>query len=149
MADRWTPTDTAFMEQALALARTQLGKTGINPAVGCVIVEQGVIVGQGVTADGGRPHGEAMALAQARLSAKGATVYVTLEPCAHQSSRGSDCTGALIEADITRLFCCLADPDPRTTGLGFARLREAGILVYVGLLEVQGQIQIADFAAKF
>jgi diaminohydroxyphosphoribosylaminopyrimidine deaminase / 5-amino-6-(5-phosphoribosylamino)uracil reductase len=141
----WSPTDIAFMEMALELAARQLGKTGSNPAVGCVIVKDGQIIGQGATANCGRPHGEAMALATVVGSTSGATVFVTLEPCAHVSARGPDCAGSLIEAGIARLVCCLEDPDPRTSGRGFDRLVKAGVKVEVGLLADKGAAQIADF----
>lgn len=137
------------MRQALVLAGKQLGKTGSNPAVGCVIVQDGIVIGAGATACGGRPHGEAAALATVVGSPKGATVYVTLEPCAHKSQRGGSCADALIAAGIARLICCIEDPDPRTRGQGFDRMIQAGIEVRVGLLLQNGRDQIADFAAKF
>ncbi len=141
----WSEADIGFMKVALDLAALQLGRTGTNPAVGCVIVRDGQIIGQGATADGGRPHGEAIAIADAEGAVAGATVYVTLEPCAHRSVRGPDCAGSLIVAGIERLVCCLKDPDPRTSGRGFERLAKAGIKVEVGLLAEEGKAQIADF----
>jgi diaminohydroxyphosphoribosylaminopyrimidine deaminase / 5-amino-6-(5-phosphoribosylamino)uracil reductase len=150
MTRLWSPEDTHFMSVALSLALGQTGKTGVNPAVGCVIVKDGVVLGTGVTADGGRPHGEAVALGSvAGALPIGATVYVTLEPCAHVSVRGPDCTGCLIEARIDRLVCCLQDPDPRTAGQGFSRLKEAGVKVDVGLLADVAAVQMAHFLAKF
>lgn len=145
----WTQADRRFMEAALDLAGSQRGRTGLSPAVGCVIVRADQIVGQGVTSDGGRPHGEALALAEAGDQARGATVYVTLEPCAHVSERGPACVVSLIDAGIARLVCCLQDPDPRTAGEGFRRLRQAGIEVDVGLCEIEGVAQIAEFQARF
>jgi diaminohydroxyphosphoribosylaminopyrimidine deaminase / 5-amino-6-(5-phosphoribosylamino)uracil reductase len=146
----WTPEDVVFMRRALDLAATQLGRTGANPAVGCVLVRDGVKISEGVTADGGRPHGEAMALAKLEAGdARGATAYVTLEPCAHESPRGPHCSGALIDAGIVRLVCCLMDPDPRTAGRGFARLAKAGIRVDVGLFSEEGATQISDFSTSF
>lgn len=147
MVATWSDMDETYMRLALDLAQEQRGLTGTNPAVGCVIVQDGRIIGQGATADGGRPHGEAMALSSVLGDANGATVYVTLEPCAHFSRRGPTCADSLIGAGISRLVCCLTDPDPRTAGNGFERLRQAGIQVDVGLLAREGQVQIAEFVA--
>jgi diaminohydroxyphosphoribosylaminopyrimidine deaminase / 5-amino-6-(5-phosphoribosylamino)uracil reductase len=133
----------------LRLARGQLGRTGNNPSVGCVIVQSGKIIGQGATALGGRPHAESVALSSIRSPVDGATVYVTLEPCAHTSERGPNCTDELIKAKIARLVCCLRDPDPRTAGKGFERLREAGIDVEIGLYAREGQLINKDFMAQF
>lgn len=148
MVGQFSDADRGFMRQALFLASQQLGKTGSNPAVGCVIVQDGVVIGAGATACGGRPHGEAMALSTVVGSPKGATAYVTLEPCAHKSERGGTCADALIVAGIDRLVCCLQDPDPRTSGRGFERMVQAGIVVEVGLLQEEGRNQIAEFAAR-
>jgi diaminohydroxyphosphoribosylaminopyrimidine deaminase / 5-amino-6-(5-phosphoribosylamino)uracil reductase len=98
-----------------------------NPAVGCIIVQRGIVVGRGWTQPGGRPHAEAMALAQAGVAAKGATLYSTLEPCAHASPRGPDCASAIISAGIARVVSALQDPDSRTNGQGHERLRSAGV----------------------
>jgi diaminohydroxyphosphoribosylaminopyrimidine deaminase / 5-amino-6-(5-phosphoribosylamino)uracil reductase len=136
------------MKLALALARRQLGRTGSNPAVGCVIVSDGRVVGQGATSDGGRPHAEAIALEQAGRLARGATVYVTLEPCAHKSIRGSTCAEILVEAGIQRLIGCIKDPDPRTAGRGFAWLEASGVVVQVGILADMACEQISDFIAR-
>jgi diaminohydroxyphosphoribosylaminopyrimidine deaminase / 5-amino-6-(5-phosphoribosylamino)uracil reductase len=137
------------MQMALFLAKQQTGRTAGNPAVGCVIVAKGHIVGEGATGDGGRPHAEAIALAQAASLALGATVYVTLEPCAHKSVRGPTCTETLVGAGIERLVCCVQDPDPRTAGRGFERLKQAGIKVEIGLLWELGYEQIRTFAMQF
>lgn len=124
--------DIAHMRAALALAGRNLGRTWPNPAVGCVIVREGRVVGRGWTAIGGRPHAEAEALARAGAAAGGATAYVTLEPCAHVG-RAGPCTQALIDAGVARVVAALEDPDPRTAGKGFAALRAAGIAVEVGI----------------
>lgn len=120
-----------MMRAALALARRSLGRTWPNPAVGCVIVKDGAIVGRGRTQDGGRPHAEADALAQAGDAARGATVYVTLEPCAH-FGKSPPCADALIEAGVAKVVSALEDPFPEVNGQGHARLRAAGIAVEVG-----------------
>jgi diaminohydroxyphosphoribosylaminopyrimidine deaminase / 5-amino-6-(5-phosphoribosylamino)uracil reductase len=126
--------DEDHMAQALALARRGLGTTWPNPSVGCVIVSpKGEIVGRGVTAPGGRPHAEAVALAKAGRNAAGAAVYVTLEPCAHEG-RGSACADAIVAAGPRRVVVALTDPDPRAAGDGLARLRAAGIAVTEGVL---------------
>lgn len=122
------------MAEAVALGEAARGTTAPNPNVGCVIVShEGEVVGRGATASGGRPHAEAAALEQARKRAKGSTVYVTLEPCAHQSERGPACSTLLVEAQPARVVVALKDPDPRTSGTGIRRLREAGIDVKVGM----------------
>jgi diaminohydroxyphosphoribosylaminopyrimidine deaminase/5-amino-6-(5-phosphoribosylamino)uracil reductase len=122
------------MAAAIALGESARGSSAPNPNVGCVIVTPtGRIVGHGATARGGRPHAEAIALGQAGKRAKGATVYTTLEPCAHDSTRGPNCTDLLIKARPARVVIALKDPDPRTTGRGIRRLRAAGIEVKLGL----------------
>jgi len=120
------------MRAALALARRGLGNVWPNPAVGCVLVRGGVVVGRGWTQAGGRPHAETEALRRAGAAARGATAYVSLEPCAHAGATGP-CADALIEAGIARCVVALEDPDARVAGAGLARLREAGIEVEVGL----------------
>ena len=122
------------MAQALMLARRGLGQTWPNPAVGAVIVSpEGEILGRGHTAPGGRPHAEAVALERAGKRARGATLYVTLEPCAHMG-RGEACADAIATAQPARVVAAMRDPDPRTSGDGFARLRAAGIEVTEGVL---------------
>ena len=120
--------DTDFMMMALTLAERGLGQTAPNPAVGCIIVANGVVVGRGWTQPGGRPHAETVALAHAGDKARGATAYVTLEPCAHHGKTGP-CAQALIEAGVARVVGAVADPDPRVAGRGFAMLENAGIEV--------------------
>src|SRR5919206_3278745 len=124
--------DRHIMVAALTLARRGLGNVWPNPTVGCVIVRDGVIVGRGWTQPGGRPHGETEALARAGTAARGATAYVSLEPCCHWG-RTPPCTDALIAAGIARVVLPVEDPDPRVSGQGVAQLRQAGIAVDVGL----------------
>ncbi len=121
------------MAAATALSWRGRGLSVPNPNVGCVIVNDGVVIGRGWTQAGGRPHAEAMALAQAGGAAKGATAYVTLEPCAHDSDRGPSCADGLIAAGIGRVVVALVDPDPRTAGKGMERLKAAGIAVSSGV----------------
>jgi len=126
--------DESYMRMALSLAEEGLGRVWPNPAVGCVIVNDGVVVGQGRTADGGRPHAEAEALAEAGAAAKGADVYVSLEPCSHHG-KTPPCAEALVEAGVARVFVGCGDPDPRVAGQGIAILQDAGIEVVEGLCE--------------
>jgi diaminohydroxyphosphoribosylaminopyrimidine deaminase / 5-amino-6-(5-phosphoribosylamino)uracil reductase len=126
--------DRRFMAEAVALGASARGRSAPNPNVGCVIVSpKGEVVGRGATAAGGRPHAEAVALRQASRKALGATVYSTLEPCAHVSPRGPACTDLLLKAKPTRVVIALKDPDPRTSGDGIRRLRQAGIEVKLGI----------------
>lgn len=122
------------MERALELAWEGLGRVWPNPCVGCVIVKDGVIVGQGRTGDGGRPHAEEVALERAGEAARGADVYVSLEPCFHARVNGS-CTENLIKAGVGRVVIACHDPDPRTAGQGIAALKQAGIAVDMGVCE--------------
>lgn len=135
------------MARALALSAAQKGRTGENPAVGCVIVKDGTIVGEGVTSDGGRPHGEANALQIAGALAKGASVYVTLEPCSHYGQT-SPCANALIKAGVSQCFISVIDPDPRVHWRGAALLQEAGIDVRIGLGAQEAFMINADFFAR-
>ena len=122
------------MAEAVRLGEAARGRSAPNPNVGCVIVSsKGEVVGRGATAPGGRPHAEAIALEQAGSKAKDATVYVTLEPCAHESPRGPACTNLLLKAKPARVVIALKDPDPRTSGKGIKRLRDAGIEVKLGI----------------
>jgi diaminohydroxyphosphoribosylaminopyrimidine deaminase / 5-amino-6-(5-phosphoribosylamino)uracil reductase len=122
------------VDEALSLAEEARGRSAPNPNVGCVIVSaNGRVIGRGGTAAGGRPHAEAIALEQAGRRAKDSNVYVTLEPCAHQSPRGPACTDLLLAAGPARVVIALRDPDPRTSGRGISRLRRAGIEVTVGV----------------
>jgi transcriptional regulator NrdR len=124
--------DARFMALALALGRRGLGRTWPNPAVGAVVVKDGVIVGRGWTQPGGRPHAEVEALKQAGEAAQGATLYATLEPCSHVG-KSPPCADAIIAAGIARVVSAIEDPNPEVAGQGHARLRAAGITVDVGL----------------
>lgn len=132
--------DERFMRVALALGARGLGRSWPNPAVGCVIVRDGHIVGRGWTQPGGRPHAETEALRRAGGLARGATAYVTLEPCANWG-RTPPCCRALAEVGIARVVIGCIDPDPRTDGKGVSFLREAGIEVVVGCLEAEARDQ--------
>jgi diaminohydroxyphosphoribosylaminopyrimidine deaminase/5-amino-6-(5-phosphoribosylamino)uracil reductase len=121
------------MAAAIALGARGRGSSTPNPNVGCLVVKDGALVGRGWTQPGGRPHAEAMALAQAGAKARGATVYVTLEPCAHESARGPACAASLADAKPARVVIALGDPDPRTNGHGIAQLRAAEISVETGV----------------
>jgi diaminohydroxyphosphoribosylaminopyrimidine deaminase/5-amino-6-(5-phosphoribosylamino)uracil reductase len=128
--------DQRFMTLALALGRRGLGRTWPNPAVGAVVVRDGEIVGQGWTQPGGRPHAETEALRQAGNSTRGATLYVTLEPCSHHG-RTPPCADAIVAAGVARVVSAMEDPNPMVAGAGHARLRAAGIVVDVGLGEAE------------
>ncbi len=121
--------DARWLDAAAALAARGIPLSRPNPAVGAVVVEAGKVVGRGWTMPGGRPHAEAIALDQAGGEAKGATLYVTLEPCAHQSTRGPACADLVAASGVARVVVGCADPDPRTAGAGIARLRAAGVQV--------------------
>ncbi|MCE7794939.1 bifunctional diaminohydroxyphosphoribosylaminopyrimidine deaminase/5-amino-6-(5-phosphoribosylamino)uracil reductase RibD [Sphingobium sufflavum] len=136
------------MAVAIALSQRGAGRTERNPNVGCVIVADGQVVGRGWTQPGGRPHAEAMALAQADERARGATAYVTLEPCAHLSERGPRCADLLIAAGLARVVIATGDPDPRTNGQGAAMLRAAGIGVETGLLGDAARAAMAGYFTR-
>jgi diaminohydroxyphosphoribosylaminopyrimidine deaminase / 5-amino-6-(5-phosphoribosylamino)uracil reductase len=140
--------DHRWMGAALALGERGHGRTAPNPNVGCVIVSDGRVAGRGWTQPGGRPHAEAMALAEAGEKARGATVYVTLEPCAHVSPRGPACSDLLQLAGVARVVVALGDPDMRTNGAGIARLRDAGITVEVGVCADEARRAMAGFLAR-
>jgi diaminohydroxyphosphoribosylaminopyrimidine deaminase / 5-amino-6-(5-phosphoribosylamino)uracil reductase len=125
--------DERFMALALALGRRSLGRAWPNPAVGAVVVKDGVILGRGWTKAGGRPHAETEALKAAGKAARGATMYTTLEPCSHQG-KTPPCTDAIIRAGLVRVVSALEDPNPEVAGQGHARLRAKGIVVDIGLL---------------
>lgn len=133
-----------MMDAALALARSGLGTTAPNPSVGCVLYKNGEIIGTGVTAPGGRPHAERLALDLAGKAAKGATAYVTLEPCAH-FGQTPPCADALIDAGIARVVIACTDPDERTAGQGINRLKAAGIIVETGVRQAEAERLHAGF----
>jgi len=139
--------DLYFLDLALALAARGEGQVKPNPLVGAVIVKDGIIVGQGFHRYEGIKHAEVLALEQAGSLAVGATVYTNLEPCCHRGAgkRTPPCTDALIEAQVKRVVCCTADPNPRVNGKGLATLREAGIALTVGPRTSAARILNADY----
>ncbi len=139
--------DAGFMALALRLAERGLGRTWPNPAVGCVVVRAGRIVGRGWTQPGGRPHAETEALRRAGAAALGATVYVSLEPCAHYG-RTPPCTMALIQAGVRRVVAATLCPDRRVDGQGIAQLRQAGVEVDLGLMQAEAEALNAGFFLK-
>ena len=138
---RWLAAAACLAERARPLSRP-------NPAVGAILVKNGIVVGRGWTRAGGRPHAEAMALAMAGDAAAGATVYVTLEPCAHASPRGPACSDLLVAAGVAQVVIALGDPDPRTDGQGIARLRAAGIAVTEGVMAEEARRSMAGFLTR-
>jgi diaminohydroxyphosphoribosylaminopyrimidine deaminase/5-amino-6-(5-phosphoribosylamino)uracil reductase len=137
--------DQRFMQLALTLGRRGLGRTWPNPAVGAVVVKDGVIVGRGWTQAGGRPHAEPEALKHAGEAARGATLYVTLEPCSH-FGKSPPCADAIVAAGIARVVSAIGDPNPEVAGQGYAKLRAAGITVDIGA----GAVEAArDHAGHF
>ena len=136
--------DIAFMQEALALARANLGRVWPNPSVGCVIVKNNEIVARGATAVGGRPHAEVVALDEAGEDSFGATAYVTLEPCCHWGE-SPPCVEALLDSGVSRVVAALQDPDPRVNGLGLEQLREASVQVDIGVCEKEAYEVNAGF----
>src|SRR5689334_14663929 len=130
--------DERFMRLALTIGRRNLGKTWPNPAVGAVIVKDGVLLARGWTQEGGRPHAEIEALRRAKKTAQGATMYVSLEPCSHQG-KTPPCVDAIIRAGIARVVSAMEDPNPEVSGQGHERLRAKGIVVDVGLAAKEAQ----------
>jgi diaminohydroxyphosphoribosylaminopyrimidine deaminase/5-amino-6-(5-phosphoribosylamino)uracil reductase len=134
------------MRHAIALGARGVGRTGRVPSVGCVIVApDGRVVGRGRTDESGRPHAEAAALRQAGGAARGATAYVTLEPCSHQGGTGGPCADALIAAGVARVVIACGDPDPRVNGQGIAKLKAANIDVAIGVLEREAAPALEGF----
>ena len=132
--------DIRFMGRAIALARGNMGKTWPNPSVGCVIVRDGEVVAEAATAAGGRPHAEEQAVPAAGDKARGATAYVTLEPCGARSSGRTSCSHFLIEAGVARVVIAAVDPSPFASGRGVERLKKAGLEVETGLLSDQAAV---------
>ena len=126
--------DETWMRRAIALAAQNVGLTADNPSVGCVIVRDGVVVGEAVTAPGGRPHAEEQALRIAGPAARGATAYVTLEPCGQRSSGASSCSELLVAAGVARVVVAAEDSSPLASGRGVRRLRDAGMVTDLGVL---------------
>jgi diaminohydroxyphosphoribosylaminopyrimidine deaminase/5-amino-6-(5-phosphoribosylamino)uracil reductase len=140
--------DQAHMSRALELAARGLFTTDPNPRVGCVVARDGEVLGEGWHVRAGEPHAEVLALRAAGPQARGATVYVTLEPCSH-TGRTPPCAEALLAAGVARVVCCSVDPNPRVAGAGIARLRAAGIDVSVGFFEPQARELNAGFFSRF
>jgi diaminohydroxyphosphoribosylaminopyrimidine deaminase/5-amino-6-(5-phosphoribosylamino)uracil reductase len=136
------------MAEAVRLGDRARGRTAPNPNVGCVIVKDGDIIGRGATAPGGRPHAEAVALADAGKKASGATLYTTLEPCAHASERGPTCASLIPSAEISCVVIAIKDPDPRTAGEGVAMLKKAGIDVKVGIGKEQARDSMSGYLSR-
>lgn len=139
-------TDEDFMARAIELARTHVGQTGANPSVGCVIVRDGTVVGEGVTSVGGRVHGEENALAHAGEAARGATAYVTLEPCAKRSAGGLSCSERLAAAGVARVVIACGDSSVFAGGEGSRRLQEAGIAIDQGLMQAAAEPLYAAYS---
>lgn len=140
--------DLTIMRVALELAAALKGRTGVNPTVGCVIVKDGVIVGEGATGEGGRPHAEEVACDAAGEEARGATAYVTLEPCAQRSTGVASCSERLVAAGVARAVIATEDPHPLANGVGLERLRAAGMDVSIGILSEDARAMNADFFAR-
>jgi diaminohydroxyphosphoribosylaminopyrimidine deaminase / 5-amino-6-(5-phosphoribosylamino)uracil reductase len=139
--------DAGYMRAALGLARRGLGRTWPNPTVGCILVQGDTVVGRGRTGAGGRPHAEAAALAEAGPRARGATAYVTLEPCAH-TGETPPCAEALAAAGVARVIVAIEDPDPRVDGRGVEALRTAGVAVEVGCLAAEAMAVNRGFLTR-
>lgn len=140
--------DRRYMAAAIRLSRSHQGLTGTNPSVATLIVDKdGVIVGRGVTAIGGRPHAETQALAEAGDKARGATAYVTLEPCAHHG-KTPPCADALVTSGVTRVVSAANDPDDRVAGKGYAILRNAGIEVITGVMASEAADYLAGYLIR-
>jgi diaminohydroxyphosphoribosylaminopyrimidine deaminase/5-amino-6-(5-phosphoribosylamino)uracil reductase len=132
--------DIRFMGRAIALARDRMGQTWPNPAVGCVVVRDGEVVAEAATAPGGRPHAEEQAVPAAGDRAKGATAYVTMEPCGARSSGRTSCSHFLMNAGVARVVVAAVDPSPFASGRGVERLKKAGLQVETGLLAPEAAV---------
>lgn len=137
--------DARFMARAIDLALARMGETWPNPAVGCVLVKDGEVIAEAATAPGGRPHAEEQAVPAAREAARGATAYVTLEPCGARSSGRASCAQFLAEAGIARVVVAALDPSPFASGRGTERLRQAGLIVETGLMEEAAKVLSEGF----
>lgn len=137
--------DEAFMRRAIALAATNVGRTGENPSVGCVLVKDGAVLAEAVTAPGGRPHAEEQALAKAGAAARGAVAYLTLEPCGARSTGAASCAERLAAAGVVRVVIACADPSKFAAGQGAERLAAAGVRVEAGLLAQEAAALYADY----
>lgn len=137
--------DRLLMRRAIALGRTALGHAWPNPAVGCVISQADAVIAEAATAAGGRPHAEEQALAMAGEAARGATAFVTLEPCASRSSGGPSCTDLLIQARVARVVFAVEDGSPHASGGGLERLKDIGVRVEIGLLAEEAEVLSAGF----
>ncbi len=137
--------EAPYMRRAIALARARLGRTGANPAVGCVLVSEGTVIAEAATAEGGRPHAEEQALTGAGGKARGAVAYVTLEPCGERSSGAASCAERLIAAGVSKVVVACLDPSPLASGRGLARLADAGLPVETGLLAEEAQDLYRDY----
>ena len=140
--------DQDYMGRAIALARTHIGLTGDNPSVGCVIVKDGDVIGEGVTAVGGRPHAEEQALDQAGEKARGAIAYVTLEPCGARSSGAPSCSQRLVTSAVAEVAIACEDASVLAAGQGAERLRAAGIKVRLGVLEAEASSLYVDYSPQ-
>jgi diaminohydroxyphosphoribosylaminopyrimidine deaminase/5-amino-6-(5-phosphoribosylamino)uracil reductase len=144
-----TVSDEHFMRRAIALGARNVGLTGGNPSVGCVLVKDGAVIAEAVTAQGGRPHAEEQALAAAGEAARGAVAYVTLEPCGERSSGAASCAERLAQAGVVRVVAACADASRFAAGQGEARLRAAGVAVETGLLAEEAQALYAGYRPAF
>lgn len=140
-----TDTDLIHMRRALDLAKAQHGRTAPNPAVGCVIVRDGAVLSEGATGDSGRPHAEETALMALGNEARGATAYVTLEPCGARSTGVPSCAQRLLDARVARVVYACDDPSPYASHIGIRLLKSAGISVEAGLMKDEAAALIADF----
>ena len=141
--------DAAFMRRAISLAAQNVGLTGDNPSVGCVLVKDGAVVAEAVTAAGGRPHAEEQALAVAGAAARGAVAYVTLEPCGARSSGAASCSERLAAAGVARVVIAAEDPSKYASGQGEERLAAAGIPFEAGLLADEAELLYAGYRPSF
>lgn len=141
--------DMRFMRRAIALAAERLGGTGANPAVGCVLVRDGVVVAEAATGQGGRPHAEELALEAADGMAHGGVAYVTLEPCGERSNGAAACADRLAGAGIARVVMACTDPSPKAAGRGVGRLRKASVAVEQGLLLAEAAPLYAAYRKGF